>query len=161
MNELILAKAGSFCWNEQCPDYQKIEAGNLRKFGLTRKGTQRYQCRTCKKAFSEFRGTLFHNKQHSPETIVECLAMLGDRNSLAAIHRIKGIKEETVLEWLLAATKQTEEIEEVLIAQYHFTRVQLDAMWSYVGNRGEKKAMVKQTSEAPSGAERPLTSTLA
>jgi transposase-like protein len=161
MSEPILAKAGSFCWNQQCSDYAKADAGNLRKFGLTRKGTQRYQCRTCKKVFSQFRGTLFHHKHHSPEIIVECLAMLGDRNSLAAIHRIKGIKEETVIEWLLAAAKQTEEIEELLIALYHFTRVQLDAMWSYVGNRGEKKVMPKKKSVAPSGVGRRLTSTLA
>jgi transposase-like protein len=158
MSEQLLAKAGSFCWNPDCADYGKPDFGNLRKFGLTRKGTQRYQCRSCKKVFSQFRGTVFHHKQHSPETIIECLAMLGDRSSLAAIHRIKGIKEETVIEWLLVAAKQTEEIEEVLIAQYHFSRVQLDAMWSYVGNRGEKKTIVRKTSVAPSGAAPPLTS---
>jgi transposase-like protein len=160
MSEPILASAGSFCWNGECADYGKPNSGNLRKFGLTRKGTQRYQCRTCKKVFSQYRGTLFHNKQHSPETIIECLAMLGDRSSLAAIHRVKGIKEETVIEWLLAASKQTEELEEVLIVQYHFTRLQLDAMWSYVGNLGEKKVMLKPTSAAASGAARRLTLTL-
>lgn len=156
MNQALLAKAGSFCWNPNCADYGKPDYGNLRKFGLTRKGTQRYQCRTCKKVFSELRGTLFHHKQHSPQTIIECLAMLGDRSSLAAIHRIKGIKEETVIEWLLAAAQQTAEIEAVLIAQYHFSRLQLDAMWSYVGNRGEKKVMTKQLSAALSGEERQL-----
>lgn len=159
MSVQLLARAGSFCWNPKCADYGKSDLHNLRKFGLTRKGTQRYQCRTCKKVFSQFRGTLFHNKQHSPETIIECLAMLGDRSSLAAIHRIKGIKEETVIEWLLSAAKQTEELEAVLIAQYHFTRLQLDAMWSYVGHRGEKKATAKLTSEEPSGGEPQLTST--
>ncbi len=156
MNQPLLAKAGSFCWNPNCADYGKPDYGNLRKFGLTRKGTQRYQCRTCKKVFSQFRGTLFHHKQHSPQTIIECLAMLGDRSSLAAIHRIKGIKEETVIEWLLAAAQQTAEIEAVLIAQYHFSRLQLDAMWSYVGNRGEKKVMTKQMRAALSGEERQL-----
>jgi hypothetical protein len=35
---------------------------------------------------------------HSPQTILECLAMLADRNSLEAIHRIKGVKEETMCE---------------------------------------------------------------
>ena len=160
MNEGLLARAGSFCWNQSCQDYAKIESGNLRKFGLTPKGTQRYQCRTCKKVFSQYRGTLFHSKKHSPETIIECLAMLGDSCSLAAINRIKGIKEETVIEWLLLAAKQTAEIEAVLIAQYHFSRLQLDAMWSYVGNRGEKKATRKRTNAALSGEEPRLTSTV-
>ena len=31
---------------------------------------------------------------------LECMAMLAERNSLAAIHRIKGTKEEIVIVWL-------------------------------------------------------------
>lgn len=40
--------------------------------------------------------------------------MLADRKSLAAIHRIKGVKEETVCEWLQRATRYVEEIEVLL-----------------------------------------------
>ena len=44
----------------------------------------------------ETKGTVFHGRHHSQETSLECLAWLAERNSLAAIHRVKGIKEETV-----------------------------------------------------------------
>ncbi len=64
--------------------------------------------------------------------------MLAERNSLAAIHRIKGIKEETVIDWLLKAANHIEEIETLLMSKHHLTRVQLDAMWTYVGHKGEK-----------------------
>ena len=48
--------------------------------------------------FVENKGTIFYGLHHSPKEILECLAMLAERNSLAAIHRIiKGIKEETVM----------------------------------------------------------------
>jgi len=43
---------------------------------------------------------MFYQCRHSEEEIVECMQMLGDRTSLAAIHRIKGVKEETVCTWL-------------------------------------------------------------
>jgi len=39
--------------------------------------------------------------------------MLGDRNSLASIHRIKGIKEETVAKWLEKAAAHIKQFEHV------------------------------------------------
>jgi transposase-like protein len=42
--------------------------------------------------------------------------MLAERNSLAAIHRVKGIKEETVLDWLRKAANHAEDIEKLLLA---------------------------------------------
>lgn len=146
-----LVPPSSFCWNEACPDYGRVKAGNIRKYGLTHKGRQRWQCRTCKKAIAETKGTVFHGKKHDEKTIIECFAMLAERNSLAAIHRIKGIKEETVMAWLRSAATQMESVEELLIKDHKMTRVQLDALWSYVGHKGEKKGSRKKTSVAPSG----------
>lgn len=150
--QLVLPR--SFCWNESCPDYGKIDDGNIRRFGHTAKGTQRYQCKTCEKTFVETKGTVFYGRHHSQDTILECLAWLAERSSLAAIHRVKGIKEETVSEWLQEAAKHVEEIEALLIANYRLTRAQLDAMWTYVGNKGKKGDTRKKRSEAPSGVAR-------
>jgi transposase-like protein len=144
----------SFCWNKKCVDYGRVDAGNLRKFGFTRKGRQRWQCTTCKKVIAETKGTVFHGKQHDQQTIIECFAMLADRNSLAAIHRIKGIKEETVSAWLLQAAPQMEQIERVLLQDHKMSRAQLDALWTYVGHKGEKKGFRKKTNAGHSGAER-------
>jgi transposase-like protein len=72
----------SFCWNEQCADYGRLGSDNLRKFGYTRKGRQRWQCKTCGRVVTETRGTVFHGKKHNQQTIIECLAMLAERNSL-------------------------------------------------------------------------------
>ena len=155
MEHTRLVLPSSFCWNGDCPDYGKVDHGNIRRFGRTSKGTQRYQCKTCKKTFVETKGTVFYGRHHSPETIVECLAWLAERNSLAAIHRVKGIKEETVSEWLQEAAKQVEQIEALLLANYPLTRAQLDAMWTYVGNKGEKGGTRRKRAEAPSGGASP------
>ena len=149
-----LAHPSSFCGNEKCADYGRVDAGNLLKFGFTRKGRQRWQCATCKKVFAETKGTVFHGKKHDEQTIIECFAMLGERNSLAAIHRIKGIKEETVSAWLVEAAPQMEQIEQVLLRDHKLNRAQLDALWTYVGHKGEKKDFQKKTNAAPSGAGR-------
>lgn len=153
MNHIRLTTPSSFCWNKACPDYGKVDQGNIVKFGKNPKGIQRYQCRTCKKAFVENKGTVFCGCHHSPKTILECLAMVAERNSLAAIHRVKGIKEETVLNWLLKAANQVEEIEDLLMANHKLTRVQLDAMWTFVGNKGKKRDIRKKPIVAVSGEE--------
>lgn len=143
MNGNRLALAGSFCWNKDCPDYGRTDRGNIVKYGRTGKGTQRLKCTTCERVFVQNKGTIFYGLHHSQEEILECLAMFGERNSLAAIHRIKGIKEETVVDWLRKAANHVEEIEALLFASHHLTRVQLDAMWTYVGHKGEKVIVPK------------------
>jgi hypothetical protein len=91
--------------------------------------------------FVETIGTVFYGRHHAQETILECLALLAERNSLAAIHRVKGIKEQTVLDWLRVAADQVERIEALLLANFQLRRAQLDALWSYVGHKGEKGAL--------------------
>jgi hypothetical protein len=81
---------------------------------------------------------MFSRCRHSEEEIVECMQMLGDRNSLAAIHRIKGIKEETVCNWLEKAAFHVEQFEEGIVRKHKLSRVQTDALWTYVGHKGEK-----------------------
>jgi hypothetical protein len=49
---------------------------------------------------------------------------------------IKGIKEETVMDWLREAANHVEEIEGLLLANHSLTRVQLDAMWRLITDNG-------------------------
>jgi transposase-like protein len=146
-----LVPPSSFCWNQKCVDYGKVNHENIIKFGRTAKGTQRYRCKTCGKTFVENIGTVFYGRHHSQETILKCLALLAERNSLASIHRVMGIKEETVIDWLREAANHVEEIEVLMLANYKLSRVQLDAMWSYVGHKGEKGAIMKKAIVVASG----------
>jgi hypothetical protein len=79
--------------------------------------------------------------------------MVGDRNSLAAIHRLKGIKEETISRWMERAATQVERIEEQLVRPKKLSRVQLDALWTYVGHKGEKGGSEKRKHEGRFGEE--------
>jgi transposase-like protein len=152
MDNRTLVLPNSFCSNVSCSAYGQVDCGNIRKFGRTPAGIQRYQCTICRRTFVETIGTVFSGRRRSQETIIECLALLAERNSLAAIHRVKGVKEETVMDWLRTAAAHVERIEALLLANYTLSRAQLDAMWAYVGNKGEKGAMSKPTIAAPSGA---------
>jgi len=161
MEQTQLVHPSAFCWNPNCADYGQVNRGAIRRFGHTQAGTQRYQCRTCGSTFVETIGTVFYGRHHAQETILECLALLAERNSLAAIHRVKGIKEETVMDWLRLAADHVERIEALLLANFQLTRAQLDAMWTYVGHKGEKGGAQRRTSAAPSGAASPSSVTRA
>ena len=93
-------------------------------------------------------------RHHAPETILECLALLAERNSLAALHRVKGVKEETVLSWLSEAAQHAEQVEALLLARHRLSRVQLDALWTYIGRKGEKGGAPRSRSGVTSGAAR-------
>lgn len=86
--------------------------------------------------------------------------MVGDRNSLAAIHRIKKVKEETVCQWIERAEHQVKQFEEYGVRNCQLSRVQLDALWTYVGHKGEKGGALKRRNEARFGVEPPLTWTV-
>ena len=135
---LNFAHPSTCCWNPQCSEYGKVHQANIRRFGRTQAGTQRYQCKTCMHTFVETIGSVFYGCHHSQQTILECLALVAERNSLAAIHRVKGVKEETLLRWLRLAAKHLQRIEALLLANYSLSRAQLDAMWTFVSNKGEK-----------------------
>jgi transposase-like protein len=152
MEQTTLVHPSAFCWNPHCTDYGKVHLDNIGRFGRTQAGTQRYQCRTCHGTFVETIGTVFYGRHHRQEMIIECLALLAERNSLAAIDRVKGVKEETVVAWLRLAAQQVERIEAILLANYRLSRAQLDAMWTYVGHKGEKGGARKRMTAAASGA---------
>ena len=100
---------------------------------------QRYRCQTCRKTFTETLGTIFYGKRTPEHDILETLALLAEGNRISARSRGKGHKEDTILQWLREAARHAEQIEDVLMAEFKVKRAQLDALWAYVRNKGEKK----------------------
>ena len=136
-------RAGDFCPNEECQDYGKLQSdqkqANIRKFGKTKNGVQRYECKTCGRTFTETRGTIFFRKRTPEREILETLALLAEGNRIGTLSRVKGFKEDTILAWLREAAAQAAQVEEVLLAEFRVKRGQLDALWAYVGHKGAKK----------------------
>jgi transposase-like protein len=137
------AKPGDFCPNGACPDYGKLQDGqaqqNIIKTGHTKKGVQRYQCNTCGKTFTETTGTLFFRKRTPEHDILETLVLLAEGSRISSLSRAKGFKEDTILAWLREAAQHAEELDAVLMKDFKVKRAQLDALWAYVRNKGEKK----------------------
>jgi transposase-like protein len=143
-----LTRVGTFCPFEACRDYGKEQSDqqhNIKKAGKTKKGKQRYQCKTCKHTFVETKGTILYRRRTPEEEIMETLAFVAEGVRASSLARVKGHKEDTISAWLKAAAEHVEAVEEVLMADYQVERGQLDALWSYVGNKGEKRTILKPT----------------
>ena len=69
-----LAQVGDFCPNEACPDYGKLpseQQPNVIKFGTTKRGRQRYKCKSCGQTFTETKGTLFYRRRTPEAEIID------------------------------------------------------------------------------------------
>jgi transposase-like protein len=135
----MLAQAGSYCPNKACSQYGIVGAGNIVKYGKSPQGRQRYQCGVCKKVFNERRGTLFYGKRTAVKDIVESLAMVAEGMGIRATARVKGIKHDTLSAWLREAGSQAQQVEEVLLQDYHWSASQIDALWTYVRSKERKR----------------------
>ena len=134
-----LVSPRSFCPNKDCPDYGRLENGNIIRYGKSNEGRQRFQCKTCKKTFNERKGTLFYNRKTDEKDILECLALLAEGTRISSIRRAKGIKEDTILSFLREAARHAEQIEAILLNDYRIGRAEVDGLWTYVGRKQEKK----------------------
>ena len=133
---------------------QDKEQKNIIKFGRTKAGRQRYKCKTCGETFTETKGTIFYRRRTPEDEIIETLALLAEGSRISSLKRVKGYKEDTILDWLRDAGEHAEAIEEELMAKYQIERGQLDSLWAYVGNKGEKRATRKPTKAVNSGEPR-------
>ena len=130
-----LASVGDFCPNPECEDYGDIEAKVIIRYGKTRDGRQRYQCKSCKKTFNERKGTMFYNRKTEEKDIIECLAFLAEGVRISSISRSKGFKEDTILSFLGEAAHHAEEVEAILLNDYQISQVQIDGLWTYVAHK--------------------------
>ncbi|MEA2046108.1 MAG: hypothetical protein U9N48_06265 [Euryarchaeota archaeon] len=148
------AQVGDFCPNAACADHGKLQSEhqqNIIKFGKTKAGRQRFRCKTCGNTFTETKGTIFY-RRHTPEDeIIETLALIAEGSRISSLARVKGHKEDTIIDWIRDAAEHAEAIEDVLLADHRIDRGQLDGLWAYVRNKGEKKIIQRPTKAVSSG----------
>jgi transposase-like protein len=134
-----LAQVGEFCPNAACEAYGKREAGNIMRYGKTRQGYQRFQCKVCHKTFNERQGTVFYRRKTPEKAMLECLALLAEGVRISSISRSKGIKEDTILSFLREAAAHADQVEATLLHEYQISQVEIDGLWTYVGRKTVEK----------------------
>lgn len=122
------------CQNESCKDFGQL-TGRVRRYGRTRKGIQRYQCKQCGSTFTQTKGSFFYNLHTSRNTILDCFQLAAAGATLAEIKQRQGVKEDTVIAWLRTATDYMEEINPLLQARHNLSETQLESLWALAAQK--------------------------
>ncbi len=121
-----------WCDNSTCPDYQKLNQGNIQVHSYAQR---RYYCRTCRRTFGFDKGTFFEGLRTNRQKLIDAVSMLVERSSLRAVGRVKLSKPNTVLHWLDLAGQHAAAVSNLLIRDVHVDQVQIDELYTFVKKR--------------------------
>lgn len=142
MHEITEEKLNDFfCPNKNCVDYGKRNNGNIRvkdHYGKNR--ITLLACKTCKKSFSETRGTIFFRLHTPKEKVLQVLAILAEKGSVRGTGRATGVDKDTVSAWLKKAGEHCEEVTEHLFRDLNLSQVQIDELWTFVKKKQKSES---------------------
>ena len=115
----------------KCPECGSLD---LIKNGHDYMGSQKFYCKTCKRY-----GTLQAEKGYSVQRQAEVKRAVLERSSLRGLGRIFAMSRHTISQWLRTWLRQVPAIAESLLPVQLGDVLELDELWSYVGNKMQKR----------------------
>jgi hypothetical protein len=107
-----------FCHNFACADHGKRGAGNLyfRGWSGRNKSIRMVYCRTCKRSYSQRKGTALERSQLPPDKAVCVLNHLREGCGIRATSRLTGVSRDAVSRHLAKAGGQAKNLHDELVA---------------------------------------------
>src|SRR3954453_3995602 len=107
-----------FCHNSACPDHGKRGHGNVYFRGWSGRDKQirMVYCRTCKKSYSERKGTALERGQLPTDKAVSVLDHLREGCGVRATSRLTGVSRDTVSRYLARAGDQAKNLHDEFVA---------------------------------------------
>jgi hypothetical protein len=103
-------------------------------------------------------GTPLYRLKTDVVEIIRALQVVLHRGSLRAAEEQTGHNYETIATWLCRISEHAEAMSDLLARDLHLSEVELDELWSFVGQkggtrrRGSKAILAQQKSQASGGA---------
>jgi transposase-like protein len=126
------------CQNPQCSDVGKKGAGNLSQHSWVDRTTKRIRnlrCRTCRKEFSERKGTPWYRAQLAETTAVAIAQHLAEGDGIRKTARLLGTHHETVIRWNRKLGEHGKALHEERVRHVQVKEAQGDEMWAFVGKK--------------------------
>jgi transposase-like protein len=101
-----------FCHNERCRAYGRKAEGHI---VIHSSAERRYQCKRCKKTFSETKGTALYRMHKPKELVLTVVTLLAHGCPLQAICAAFGLEERTVARWEREAGMQCRLVHEHIV----------------------------------------------
>jgi hypothetical protein len=105
-----------FCHNSACPDHAKRGHGNVyfRGWSGRNKSIRMVYCRTCKRSYSQRKGTALERSQLPTDDAVSVLDHLKEGTGVRATSRLTGVSRSTVSRYLALAGDQAKHLHDEL-----------------------------------------------
>lgn len=122
------------CINSECPDAGKRGTGNIRFVRWTgkRKDIRFARCRTCRKPFSERKGTPLFKAILPESEIVSIVEHLMEGDGQRKTGRLTHHRQDTVARYQRLAGLHAKEFHDEKAQHLGVPEVQLDEKWSFV-----------------------------
>jgi len=124
--------------NPQYPPCPRCKAIDIVSKGR-RNGRLRWRCLACGRSFGETLGTPLYRLKTDLAEIVRAIQVVLHRGSLRAAEEQTGHNYETIAVWLERIGDHAEAMTDVLARDLHLSEVELDELWSFVGQKGGSK----------------------
>lgn len=107
-----------FCHNSACPDHGKRGHDNVYFRGWS--GRDKYirmvYCRTCKRSYSERKGTALERSQLPPDKVVCVLDHIREGCGIRATSRLTGVSRDAIARTIAKAGEQSKNLHDELVA---------------------------------------------
>ena len=107
-----------FCHNSDCSDHGKRGHGNVYFRGWSGRDKQirMVYCRTCKRSYSQRKGTALERSQLPTDKVVSVLDHLREGCGIRATSRLTGVSRDTISRYLARAGDQANNLHDELVA---------------------------------------------
>ncbi len=139
LGTLQLPLAELCCVNLECTDVGKRDHGNL--FVRTGKGGGRWRvlrCSTCKKEFSERKGTPLFWTRMEPNKIVAVAAHLKEGCVIRKTARLTGASKDGVTSIALRLGLHARAVHDERVRDLEVNEAQFDEKWAFVGKKRQE-----------------------
>jgi IS1 family transposase len=135
-----------FCPNNDCEYYGWFARGNICSNGHPNSGKWRQlKCIVCKTYFMETEGTIFYCSKVSPDKMIFALKVMAEGLGIQSTARILDLDVNTVQDWLKQGSEHMEAVSNYLMRELNLSQVQVDELWSLLGERDELAPQKRNT----------------
>jgi transposase-like protein len=142
------------CPNEQCTQFGIAGKGNITCYGtyvINSGKIRKYICHTCGTRFCDRTNTAFYDLRTSEEKVRLALEMVTNGMSIRKIAKVLKSKPSTVKSWISKASDHCEKVNEVVLKDVETSKVEMDELWTFVGEKEYPKTTSMTTKEHGSG----------
>lgn len=142
------------CPNEQCNLFGITGKGNVTCYGtymIVSGKVRKYICHTCGTRFCDRTNTAFYDLRTSEDKVQLALKMVTKGMSIQGIADVLKSKPSTVRSWISRASDHCEKVNEVVLKDVETQKVEMDELWTFVGEKECRKMANTMTKEHGSG----------